>query len=226
MMNNCFLKPQYEEAYYYTLTELLDNGNWNGTPSIYNVINTFYTIGSDFNYNMGFPSTALQANGLLFRLWENIKLRYGEHFIIKTFEEISKINNQYQIITYKPMKLWVYKLLNMFSMTYDKYATIINLYETKKTNLMDKIKSTTKLEIDTNHKSKLNDTPQNAGNFEAESYTSEFRQETADDEHETSYETDADTIMARIKEIDDSYRKVMYEWINEFEQLFYEKEED
>ena len=73
---------------------------------------------------------------------------------------------------------------------------------------MDKLNST----IEFN--SKYNDTPQNAGNMDSDPYTTNTTRT------KSTTESDSNTLMARLNEIQNSYRNLYMDWVNEFDGLF------
>lgn len=102
---------------------------------------------------------------------------------------------------------WLVKFKYIYDVTRDRYETLLKYYMEKKSNLLEKLTNTTK--------SKFNDTPQNAGDFTSENYTSNYSET-------TNIITPADTI----NRLDDIYKlfRLLYEdWVDEFEKLFGEE---
>lgn len=80
------------------------------------------------------------------------------------------------------------------------YEVLISNLESSKARLLDKIHSTTT--------TRFNDTPQEPGDFTDDSYTSTLTN--------SSTTTDANTMMARLKEIQDDLTSLYGKWANEF----------
>lgn len=112
-------------------------------------------------------------------------------------------------------KDWFIKFLNMLNETWDYYYTLINNYAGAKADLMADIKATSK------NKVKFNDTPQNpntAGVYEGDNYITHF----TFTEGENS--SPLMSKMMRLKEIQENYRDLMSEWVNDFHRIFYEED--
>lgn len=128
-------------------------------------------------------------------------VRYYEDSVEPTEEEKEIIKN---------------KFLKKFSMTYnytsDRYLTLLDLYETQKRNLMSKLSNTSS--NSTTHR--VNDTPQNGGNFYDDEHTSVYEQTTIS----TNNAIDPTTVMSRLDEIQNKYTNVIKDWANEFNCLF------
>lgn len=110
---------------------------------------------------------------------------------------------------------WAYRFVKVLNMTYEYYVPLLTFYRANKTNLMDDITATSK------NKVKFNDTPQNPntlGVYEGDDYITHF----------TATENESKSPLAskimRLKEIQENYKNVMYDWIKQFERIFYEGE--
>ena len=104
------------------------------------------------------------------------------------------------------------KFINVFYNTYDYYSTLLGLYETNKTKLMDKVKSIT------DNKVKFNDTPQmdNVPTFVGDNYMTNYTHS------EGTNESDIAPVMTRLREIQEDFKNVWNDWIYEFRRLFIE----
>lgn len=105
------------------------------------------------------------------------------------------------------------KFLNVLQNTYDKYVMLLDFYANNKANLMNQISSSN------TSTSRFNDTPQNAetdDEFEADDHVTNINKVTA------TSTTDGDTVMARLKEIEDKYNTQLLRWSNEFKICFWE----
>lgn len=107
---------------------------------------------------------------------------------------------------------WLASMIFIANNTAPRYTKLLELYDSNKSKLMDALKNTTS----SNAISKFNDTPENTGDFEGESYTTNV---TIGDVESTT-ELNPMTAMERLREIEESYRNVMLQWVNEFDRLF------
>ena len=110
---------------------------------------------------------------------------------------------------------WIWRFLALLDQTSPYYLTLLEAYDSAATSLMDDITATSK------NKVKFNDTPQNANTgdvYEGDNYITNF----------TSTEGESSSPLMskimRLKEIQDHYKSVMGDWVNEFQKLFYEVE--
>ena len=99
---------------------------------------------------------------------------------------------------------WISNLIALTKQTYERYTTLIDFYTSTKANLMNK--------IETISESRVNDTPQNGGNFEADTYTSMYSKQ--------HVQSDRDTPMERLAQIDRDFKNLYKDWLNELEPLF------
>lgn len=95
---------------------------------------------------------------------------------------------------------WFIDVWNIFENTKDYYYTIIGLYEAKKNDLLEAIKNEVR----------FNDTPQNAptagGGYETDEYTTTV----------TTSKTDGNTVIARLKEVENNLSSLYTEWVEKF----------
>lgn len=139
-------------------------------------------------------------------LLERIYCTYYNHYCIKTEDATLKVED---------VIIWLRKLVNIILNTYDRYAVLLKAYDDNKNKLMDKIKSvTTGIAV-------FNDTPQNAGTDEE--FGDDTTHRTNINKNRGESETDGNTLILRIKEIDDSFRNMMMIWLHEFDKIFYEE---
>lgn len=113
---------------------------------------------------------------------------------------------------YQAYKKFLLKLNNVTEMTYDKYATRLDIFAAKKATLMGQVQAGTIA------KTFYNDTPQeeSQGGFEDATHRTTF---TKVDSHSL---TDGATPIERIDEIDRKIKNIMLEWCEEYRQLFWE----
>lgn len=160
------------------------------------------------NYGITLPSE-LDID-LIEDLWQNIYGRYYQEIFAVVDEtekeEKNRINNYYYC-----SKLSI--LISKMKRTLPYYKTILSLYTQQEASLMEDITTTSKTTTG------YNDTPQNvntSGLYEGDNYLSNF----ARTNNETK--TPLGTPMARLKEIQDSYSRLMERWIYEFDNMFVE----
>lgn len=133
--------------------------------------------------------------------------RFADHYVFKTKTDSE---TEAQEEAYKFAK----KLFNVIEYTYKKYSKIIELYNSNYNDLMKQLESTTE------SGSRFNDTPQSAEvdlSFEENQFTTNLTKT------KQVTRTDSNTPIAKIEEIWQNYRKVILEWLNEFESLFVEE---
>lgn len=133
--------------------------------------------------------------------------------IVKNVDEAEP--NRYSQEFIDEVYKWGYKYLSVFNETYDYYATLLTQYAGAKADLMADIKATSK------NKVKFNDTPQNtnvSGTYEGDNYITHF----TSTEGENS--SPLMSKIMRLKEIQDNYRDLMSEWVNDFRRIFYEED--
>lgn len=112
----------------------------------------------------------------------------------------------------KELKKFMLKLNNITQMTYDKYATRLDIFAAKKASLMSQVQAGTIA------KTGYNDTPQNesSGGFEDATHRTTFTKV------DSQSLTDGATPIERIDEIDRKIKNIMLEWCEEYRQLFWE----
>ena len=137
---------------------------------------------------------------------------YNEEDIVKIVKRPDEAEPTADEYTEKARE-WGYKFVSLLNMTYEYYMPLLTFYRANKSNLMDDITATSK------NKVKFNDTPQNANTldvYEGDNYITHF----------TATENESKSPLAskimRLKEIQENYKNVMYDWVKTFERLFYE----
>ena len=112
----------------------------------------------------------------------------------------------------KELKRFMLKLNNITQMTYDKYATRLDIFAAKKASLMGQVQAGTIA------KTSYNDTPQNesSGGFEDATHRTTFTKV------DSQSLTDGATPIERIDEIDRKIKNIMLEWCEEYRSLFWE----
>ena len=102
--------------------------------------------------------------------------------------------------------IWCDKFGSIFNLTYDRYNTLLNLYETQKANLLNKIGSTSEV--------RYNDTPQDSSEL-IDGYTTNVTR--------TKSEADPNELILRLKNIENNYSDVIKNWLFEFYLIFGEE---
>lgn len=202
------MRKSFKINYYFTLQEIIEFAYIQEKHLIDKF--SFYSIPSlDIIKSNLIPAN--NANGLLEpminELWQSIIARYYDDYAIM----ISEYDDTIPSLTWEIISPFFNKLINTIERTKDYYLTLLNIYNNQKNNLLNQVKS-----ISTNT-TRFNDTPQNGGEFENDNHTSEFTKVN------NSIESDVNTLMYRINEIQKLYRNVMKDWVGEFEKLFIER---
>ena len=202
------MRKSFKINYYFTLQEIIEFAYIQEKHLIDKF--TFYNIPSlDIIKSNLIPAN--NANGLLEpminELWQSIIARYYDDYAVMISEEDDTIPS----LTWENISPFFNKLINTITRTKDYYLTLLNIYNNQKNNLLNQVKS-----ISTNT-TRFNDTPQNGGEFVDDNHTSEFTKVN------NSIESDVNTMMYRINEIQKLYRNVMKDWVDEFEKLFIER---
>ena len=102
----------------------------------------------------------------------------------------------------------IYRFLNKVDTSTPRYVSLLKLYKDNENNLLARVKSVT------TGVSRFNDTPQGSGEFDDDKHTTNIS------ENSGEVATDVTTIMARIKEVQESYRNLLQDWAKEFESMF------
>lgn len=152
------------------------------------------------------------------KLWQEIYARFYEEPILKirwafyepipTFEDAS-----FKEFSTNEFKLWFLRVISIISRTQSYYLSLLDAYADAQDHLMDDIRASSVNTI------KYNETPQNidtTGIYEGDDHLTNF---TKTEGENTSPLTSK---IMRLKEIQDHYKKVLDDWVNEFHCLFYE----
>ncbi len=123
-------------------------------------------------------------------------------------------------------KRWLQTYVGVFVSTRERYETLLELYESERDNLLNRLKTIRGATSSSTSKNKYSDTPQTSnedGSLEEDKYISQFQKNENKGRSRETIETDPATIMARLDEIDRLYRNVWRDWVDEFKGLFYPK---
>lgn len=241
----------YEEKYAYTLKEFFgDYISSNRARPIFNE-DGFFDLIYDCGYTISAyykPSFIVVEEGqetydsIIETLFNQVLARYQDHY----FYIGEKIDN----FLAEDYEKQFARLLRIADYTYPKYKTMLDLYESQKSHLMDKLaqitaessqssQSENHSESDVeNDTTKINDTPQDTdvqATFEGNQYVSELHKAQRNKSSQGAsgvsgsgsvsrqVSSDPSTIIERLHEIDRKYNLVMFRWVNEFDKLFIEE---
>ena len=200
MFYGCY--PKYEEKFFWKFREILDPTS---NKEDYNLSNAdvLAIVATMTGY-----SSPLIENGN----WK--KSEYGEvlDLVIKRFHNFYCYSTLCSEFSVSEQKNFIAKLLMILEMTSDRFLSILGSYAEARDNLLGPVKT------GITSKSRFNDTPQNNGSYEEDPYTTNITL------GESNTESDADTIMGRIREIEGNYNNVLLNWSNEFGALFIEED--
>lgn len=135
---------------------------------------------------------------------------------INTIEEWNKWMNEEEFVLDWMKKQYANFLTRMYSVyldTKDYYLALLNGYATAKNKLLDKVK------IENENYTTFNDTPQNENVDES---LFDDKHMTTLSKNKSTQSSDYGTMMTRLAEIQNSYKRVMASWVREFRKLFIE----
>lgn len=142
-------------------------------------------------------------------LWQGFYARFYDYYAIKkSSEDINTI--EAMNLEYGDIAKWLINFLNVLNNTYPYYSKVLKLYKDNENKLLDMVAAYSL------SKTGFNDTPQNSntnGEYESEDYLTTFQKSNG------KTESDLNTKMARLKEIQDDYKRVMNDWLLEFDCL-------
>lgn len=221
MSNHIYYPPYYVKNYWWKFSNFLSyffDGNieneadFTYTPSRTDFMNAL----GDWAYDgleAQYPNLCETINDNMvikqpvYDVFLQLEKRFADHYIFSTeHDDGQEARNQ----AYKFFK----KLFNVIEYTYQKYAKIIELYQTNYNTLMRE------LQTETESGSRYNDTPQSKEvdlSFEENQYTTNLTKS------KSLTKTDSNTPIVKIEEIMRNYRNIVLEWLNEFDSLFVEE---
>lgn len=184
---------RYNEAYYFTLQDLIKKLNLTSTPLACETFKNVLTA----------LSIAWTADSDVENLWQLVYSRFYDHYTIEL--ETTDLTND-------DITRFFIKFINIVNMTKDRYKKILSAYGTLSASvLMGKITTTS------NGKARFNDTPQESGTFDDDEHTTNIT------ENDVTTSSDRDTPIERIEDVIRKYRNVLKEWSEEFNPLFIEE---
>lgn len=149
------------------------------------------------------------------KLITEIYARFYDHYVFCTTKALVE-NNEYSKEYTDKLCLLRTRFTSIFNNTYDRYMNLLKTYQNQLSTLLDKVKTKS------TGVGKFNDTPQNeivnGDEFGDGSHISNLTKS----ENET--ESDFDTKMGRIDEIQRKFRNILKDWTDEFSGLFIESE--
>lgn len=215
-----------------------------GIPNEFTSILFLYGMNINELYGMKYEGGGYVINSTPYsKLINLIRLRYGDHYCVSS-ENTIDFNILY---SNKDLKEFCRKFTAILVATKDKYVNILNIYDNNISKLMNGLKNQTDsahtihkdedYDTDVTGKNLYNDTPQTTdvvATMEGDQYVTELSKSTAHTDNtgdidETGERHDiivSDTkyAMEKIKDIQDSFEKVLYRWSEEFHGLFIEEE--
>ena len=200
----------FKKQTYWSFYDILSNNGENDAEPYVDINFDYSTIsdvfGSSYANKLCSSGTTLKAH--ITDLLNMVYSRFYDHYVYGTDgDETSDLYGR-KFINFKN------KILSIIEQTYERYSTLLNLYASEKSKLLDGVKTTT------TGVGRFNDTPQNITNgdeFGDNTHISNITKSTAE------AVSDVDTKMARLDEITKRYRNLLKEWTNEFDGLFIEE---
>lgn len=138
---------------------------------------------------------------------------YGRYSDEIVYYATSKINNENEEHKLKLAK-FLNKLLDVYQYVSDKYITLLTYYGEKRNSLLDGIK------VITDSINKFNDTPVVEGSYLSDNFVTNLSS------NKTTLSNEKDTLIMRLAEIQDHYKEVYKDFINEFKRIFITNMED
>ena len=201
------------KKYYYSLEEVYERFISVSTTLPYTTKNLKEISDALFTTPPTYPITLTETN--IVKLWNEIYARFYKEaimvFKLPMHEDENAILSNEIEIKYQE---WFLRVISIITRTYDYYNSLLSFYSTAQTHLMDDITAKSKNTI------KYNETPQNydsGGTYEGDNHLTNFTK--------TEGENTSPLVskIMRLKEIQDHYKKVLDDWVQEFQCLFIEE---
>ena len=220
------LKTEYTT--YYTLSEFIgyldDPGTYPPTAQIYPTlaIDLAYYIkekGSDYAKTLDFMTVDenldITMNADAVELLNALEAKYRDHIAVITrdYVEYGEPSEEAKASSFvAACDSFYMNLVSVLALSYPRYSTILGIYATEKSKLLDEVK------LKSSSLARRNDAPQNSGDYSGDDYASEYNY--------VEGETDIDhgTPIQRLHEIEVSYNNVIADWLKDFVGLFTLKE--
>lgn len=181
-------------------------------------LDSYYPFASSVNLNNiyrlyleGFDNLPFLNEGVI----DSIAVEIFSYFYARYCEKIAIIKivdeNKGEMTLADIREFWN-RLFIAMTLTWNYYSTLLKEYNKAKDTLMSDIESIT------SSKRYFNDTPQNAFNesFEDNSHVTNFSKD------ESSYKTPLVTKQARLKEIQESYKMIIEDWLKDLQRVVVE----
>lgn len=170
------------------------------------------------NENMSIDDDIESTNSI--EVWFQVISKYFDMTLavkrINTIEEWNKWMNEEEFVLDWMKKQYTNFLTRMYAIyldTKDYYLALLNGYASAKDKLLDKVK------IENENYTTFNDTPQNENVDES---LFDDKHMTTLSKNKSTQSSDYGTMMTRLSEIQNSYKRVMASWVREFRKLFIE----
>jgi len=183
-------------------------------PTPYEEVSGLSGIEDFLDYTISyFQKTDTTEQGIIDKLITEIYARFYDHYVFGTKEQI--VSGTDYIPEYEDaLTLFRTRFTSIFNQTYDRYMNLLKTYNSQLSKLLDSVKTKS------TGVGKFSDTPQNeivnGDEFGDNGHISNLTKS----ENET--ETEFDTKMGRIDEIQRKFRNVLKDWTEEFGGLFIE----
>ena len=136
--------------------------------------------------------------------------RYSDEIVYYATSKINSENEEHKLKLAK----FLNKLLDVYQYVSDKYITLLTYYGEKRNSLLDGIK------VITDSINKFNDTPVVEGSYISDNFVTNISS------NKTTLSNEKDTLIMRLTEIQDHYKEVYKDFINEFKRIFITNMED
>lgn len=181
------------------------------------------------------------SNTPVAKLMALITLKYDNHYIAHDNTENKYTSGSIELYNvFKRINLLEFckGFMSILLTTYSKYNTILNIYDTHMTNIMDGLNRSVSGSKEDDYSTESsgetlhNDTPQDSdivATIEGNQYVSDLSKSSGKvdnggtSEYESKETYDTKYQMEKIAEIQDSYQKVLNNWANEFRGIFIEE---
>lgn len=218
-MRNLFQCSIYTPKYFFTFEDIVATTSATQKPpfdiqwnrNIFNNLGISLIIPSvlfsnyDYNYS---PIGNYTLRTYLVDLFQKLYGRFWKEYVFALDTE--EHGSEYSDAT----KEFYTKMGNIIMQTYDRYSKLLDVYTSELSKLLDGVKTTT------NGIGIFNDTPQNIQTTE-DDFTGDNHISNASKSSAVA-ESDVDTKMARIDEIQRKLRNIWKDWLDEFDGLFLE----
>ena len=238
-LDNCYFEqPWHLQTVYQSTDDIMSNH-----------LTWLMTNVQDLRYNFMLGHILETTNDIIsddssigYKLLKALVERYGDCYTVSydkiyDFSDIMTLpssdekylagrEQEYQAIMY------MNKIINRIQLTYPKYNTLLSIYDTEASNLMDGINNSytdTRTETTSGSSSgnnRLNDTPQDTGTFTDDSHTSSYSENESEASSSLSSTfthtatDDVEILIDRLDKVQNKYQNLMKRWVDEFKDMF------